>query len=103
MAWTGGAPVVVNHSFASGSVDVGDTPTLVCSVAQENDGVLVQNTGSADVYLGGVDVAASGAEAGIVLAAGAVMTVPSVAGRVHDLYAVAAAATSSTVAYLFPA
>lgn len=36
----------------AGTVTVGTVPTLVCQLGSESGGVIVQDTGSATVYLG---------------------------------------------------
>jgi hypothetical protein len=91
----------LSNSFANGAVSVTSTATLVCTVRGVNDGVLVQNSGATDVYLGGPSVTASGATQGVKLAAGATVTVPTSGPYAHNLYAITASSTS-TVAYLFP-
>lgn len=88
--------------YSQGSVSVTSTATLVAQVGPENDGVLVYNAGASTVYLGGRSVTASGAAQGIPLAASATITVPSLGGVSHSLYAVTASGTS-TVNFLFPA
>jgi hypothetical protein len=92
---------MTNLTYLQGAISVGATATLVCTVTPENDGVLVQNSGTAAVFLGGSTVTATGTTQGIQLAASASMTVPSVGGLVHDLFAVTASGTS-TVAFLIP-
>lgn len=87
--------------YAQGTVTVTSTQTLLCTVAAENDGVMVTNTGSATVYLGGRTLTATGATQGLPLAANASLLVPSVGGYTHTLNAITASGTS-TVAYLFP-
>lgn len=88
--------------YEQGTVSVGTTATLVCTVGTENDGALIQNNGSAAVFLGGPGVTTSGATQGVQLAASATVAVPSVGGSTHDLYAVVATGTAD-VSYLFPA
>lgn len=88
--------------YAQGSVSITTSGGLVCLVAPENDGVLVANTGTVTVYLGGSTVTASGASQGIPLAAGASVLVPALGGTAHSLFAVTASGTS-TVNYLYPA
>jgi hypothetical protein len=69
-------------------VSVGTTATLICTVgsAPENDGALVQNNGSTPVFLGGSTVTASGATAGVQVAAGATVTVPTTGAEPLSLY-----------------
>jgi hypothetical protein len=88
--------------YAQGAVSISAIATLVCQVGPENDGVLVNNSGSATVYLGGRSVTASGAAQGIPLLANATITVPSLGSVTHSLYAITASGTS-TVSYLYPA
>lgn len=84
-------------SYTSGIVTVGTTPTVIATVG-ERGGIVVQNTGSAAVVLGGPNVAVS---TGISLAAGATLFVPSVGTNPATLYGVVATATQP-VAYLYP-
>jgi len=79
----------------AGTVTVGTEPTLICTLAWNAGGVVVQNTGAAGVILGGQDVSASGAAAGPSLAAGATLTVPGSG----SLYGIVASGTV-TVAFL---
>lgn len=88
-------------TYYNGAVSVSATPTKLCNVGYENDGVLVQNTGAQTAYLGGPNVAASGANLGISIAAGAIMSVPTVGGGGSDLYATTASSTT-TLVYLYP-
>lgn len=88
--------------YSQGSVTVTSTATLVCQVGPEQDGVIVTNTGSAQVFLGGRTLTASGATQGIPLAANATITVPSLGSVTHSLFAVTASGTS-TVNFLYPA
>ena len=87
---------MANESYVSGSVTVTTSPTLVCTVSQENDDVLVSC--SAATVFGGPNVTAT---TGVSIGAGVVTHIPSVGGYVHDLYAITATSTS-TVTYLFP-
>jgi hypothetical protein len=79
---------------------VGTTAAKILTVPAENDDVMVQ-TGSVAVTFGGPGVTAAGATGGITVPATTITRLPSVGGVVHDLYAVAASATS--VFYLYPA
>lgn len=87
--------------YTQGSASVTATAAVICRVTPENDGVLVANTGSATVYLGGRSVTASGATQGFPLAAGASLLVPASGSATHSLFAVTASGTS-TVNFLFP-
>lgn len=82
----------------TGVVTVKAKATLVCQVNTGNDGVLVQNTGSTAVVLGGPEVTAS---TGYPLAAKASVTVPSVGGHLNELYAITESG-ETTVAFLYP-
>lgn len=83
-------------SYANGSVSVGTTATLVCTVPPENDDVMVSC--SAATVFGGPSVTAT---TGVSVPAGAPVRLPSVGGLPHTLYAVVASGTS-TVTFLFP-
>jgi hypothetical protein len=90
----------------SGTVTVGTSPTLICTLASQGDGVLIQNSGSNPVFVGDPTVAASGANAGIQVAAGETLTIPGVHSGAPSfappLYGVVATGTT-TVAYIAPA
>jgi hypothetical protein len=88
---------MANATYVSGSVAVSTAASKVLTIPAENDDVIVQ-TGSVAVVFGGPGVTAS---TGISVGASAIQRFPSVGGVVHDLYAVAASATSIT--YLYPA
>lgn len=90
-------------AYNNGATSVTTTPTLIATVESDSGGVLVQNvTGTAiTVYLGGVNVASTGANQGFSLAQNASVTVPSVGSVPNQLYAVAASGTA-TVVVLFP-
>lgn len=85
-------------AYSSGSATVTTTPALLVTVGPTNDGVMIQNQGAVVVTLGGPNVTAS---VGIQVAANATVTIPSVGGASHDLWAVAASATA-TVTWLQP-
>jgi hypothetical protein len=94
---------VANRSYASGSVTVGTTATLVASVAEGVDGVLLQNLGSAAIFVGGPAVTASaGANQGISIAQASSMLIPGTSNGVHDVWAIVAAATQP-LNFLYPA
>jgi hypothetical protein len=90
---------MANQSYANGSVSVGTTATKVCTVPAENDDVLVYC--SAATFFGGPSVTSSGATTGVTVPATTLTRIPSVAGTVHDLYAIVASSTS-TVTFLYP-
>jgi hypothetical protein len=85
-------------SYSNGQAIVGTTPTPICA-ATGRGGVLIENTGSAPVFLGGPNVAVSGANTGISVAAGATLFVPTVGNLAAILFGVAAA--SQSVVFLF--
>ncbi len=85
--------------YNNGLVTVATTATVICSVG-ERGGVIIQNNGSAAVFLGGPNVAASGANTGISLAAGATLFIPSVGTNPKTLFGVVAAGTAPVV-FLF--
>lgn len=78
----------------SGTVTVGTTPTLIFEIA-DRPGVVIQNSGSVAVFLGGATVATSGTAAGVSLAAGATLVVPFSA----ELFGIVATGTT-TVAFM---
>lgn len=86
--------------YSNGLINVATTPTAICTVG-ERGGVVIQNNGSAAVFLGGPNVATSGASTGISVAAGAPIFIPSVGTNPATLFGVVATATQP-VAFLFP-
>jgi hypothetical protein len=82
--------------FSNGLVTVGTTPTALCTIAGRG-GVIVQNNGSAAVFLGGANVAVSGASTGISLAAGATVFVPTAGSSTAILFGVVATGTQPVV------
>lgn len=58
--------------FSSGTVDVAEKATFVCSVPET--GVTIKNTGSSVIYLGGEDVGNAGGGAGYPLDPGTAET-----------------------------
>jgi hypothetical protein len=86
-------------AYFNGLVTVGTAPTPICS-ATGRGGVLIQNNGAAAVFLGGANVAVSGVNTGISLAAGATLFVPSVGTLAAVLYGIVATATAP-IAFLF--
>jgi hypothetical protein len=88
--------------YLHATVTVGTAATLLGTTGSPG-GVLVQNNGSAAVFLGGPTVTAdTTATGGLQVAAGASMTVPTVGGAAADLYAIVATGTAD-VAWLSPA
>jgi hypothetical protein len=86
-------------SYSNGLVTVGTTPTPICA-ATGRGGVVIQNNGSAAVFLGGPNVATSGVNTGISIAAGANMFIPSVGNLAAILFGIVATATQPVV-FLF--
>lgn len=87
--------------YNTAATPVGNSATLIATVATGTGGLLVQNTGAVAVYLGGPGVTSSGANIGVSLAANTTITVPSVGGPACQLYAITASSTA-TVVVLFP-
>ena len=85
-------------TYVNGSAAVGTTAALIFTVPAENDDFVIQ-TGSVAVTFGGPGVTATGATGGITVLPSTIMRFPS-SGNAHDVYAVAASATS--VFYLYP-
>lgn len=83
--------------YTNGAVTVSATAVKVCTIAGAGGGV-IQNAGANDVYLGGPNVAATGAQQGVKIATGVTLTLPSTGPDGHDLYAISP--TGSTVAFL---
>jgi hypothetical protein len=79
-------------------ITVTTVAALLVTVSQENDGVLLTNTGSNPVFVGNDTVSATN---GFKIAAGATQSIPSLGGITHDLWAVATGGTS-TVSYIQP-
>jgi hypothetical protein len=90
---------MANKSYVNGSAAVTTTASLIFTVPAENDDVVIQ-TGSVAVTIGGPGVTATGTTGGITVPASTIMRFPATGGA-HDVYAVAASATS--VFYLYPA
>jgi hypothetical protein len=86
-------------TYSNGTTSVDTSPTLICTVPEENDGVLIQNNGSVAVFLGGPSVSTTGEDQGLSLAAGSVLSVPSVGDSPHDLYGIVES-TSADVSWL---
>jgi hypothetical protein len=85
--------------YSNGLVTVATTPTPLCSVG-ERGGVVIQNNGTQPVFLGGLNVAVSGINTGISVAAGATLFVPSVGTNADILCGIVASGTQPVV-YLF--
>lgn len=83
-------------AYKHGTVTVPVTAVLLCTVNMPSNGVVVQNKGAVDVYLGGptvtADVTATG---GIKVVAGTTITIPSFGVAAQDLYAIAVSSTSA--------
>lgn len=82
----------------SALVTVGTTATQlnppVASGGISGDTVVIQNTGAAAVFIGGPDVATSGATIGYSLAAGASLVIPT-DGGISDLWGRVATGTNT--------
>jgi hypothetical protein len=83
--------------FVNGQVSVGSTATQVCAVPG-GSGALLQNLGSAAVFIGGPSVAATGALQGISVGAGASITLAAYGFDTetspHELWAIVATGTN---------
>lgn len=98
---SGDTPALPASGYTSGTVSVSDTSaTLIATIPRGFvGGVLVTNTGSDTVYLGGPSVSATN---GFPLAAGATVAVPGSPGVYGaSLYGLAVTAAVD-VAYLMP-
>ncbi len=87
---------MASFNFVNGSVSVGSTATNILTVTP-GQVVVLQNTGSAAIFLGGSTVTSSGASVGYSLAAGASLTLPSVSEQGHVLYGIVATGTQTLV------
>ena len=90
-------------NYSNGSTTVASTPTLICTVDPEAGGVLLQNTGSAAIYVGGPNVTTSGAYTGISLTttSSPIVLFPSTGGVQHGIYGIVATGTQTiTWAYV---
>lgn len=77
--------------FVNGVVSVGTAATVIATPGSvpESDGLVVQNLGTATVYLGGSTVTANTASTdGLQLAANGVVTVPTTAAAGESLYGI---------------
>jgi hypothetical protein len=85
-------------SYNTSATSVGTSPTLIATLADAGTGgVLVQNNGSVTVYLGGPNVASSGANLGYALAQTTSVLVPTVGGPPNALFAVTGSSTATVV------
>jgi hypothetical protein len=89
--------------YKQGQVSVTTSPTLICSTVATsgNDGVLIQNLGTVAVFVGGANVATSGANAGISVAANAIVTIPTTGAANNSIFGISAT-TGQLVSFLFP-
>lgn len=91
-------------AYKNGVVSIGTTAVLIAtpSSAPDVDGILVLNSGSVTVYLGGSTVTANTASTGgYPLAASASVLVPTTGASAEGLYGIVASSTAN-VAYLYP-
>ena len=84
-------------NYSNGTTTVGTTATLICTVDPTAGGVLLQNTGSAAIYVGGPNVTTSGAYTGISLTntSSPIVLFPSTGGVQHGIYGVVASSTQT--------
>jgi hypothetical protein len=89
--------------YKQGVVSVGTSATLIATVGAypETGGLVVQNNGAVAVFVGGPTVTASGATAGVQIAANGTLTVPTTGSEPLALYGIVASSTAN-VSYLFP-
>jgi outer membrane protein assembly factor BamB len=87
-------------TFSSGTLAVTSTAAIALTV-QPGQWVQLQNTGSTAVFLGGSNVATSGANIGYSLANGATLLLEPIGGEAQALYAISA--TTGTLVWLAPA
>lgn len=89
---------MATSNFVNGSVSVTSTAAAILTV-YPGQVVVLQNTGTSAIFLGGSTVTSSGANIGYSLAAGASLTLPSVGLQANVLYGITAS-TSMTLVYL---
>jgi hypothetical protein len=90
--------------YKNGVVSASTTATLIAtpSSAPDVDGILVSNSGSVTVYLGGSTVTANTASTGgYPLAASASVLVPTTGASSEALYGITASSTAN-VAFVYP-
>src|SRR5208337_3078379 len=76
-------------------------PVLICTPNAGHTSLLLSNSAGATVFVGGPNVAASGANVGFALVASGTANVPVSPSLDCPLYGIVAS-TGSTVTYLFP-
>jgi hypothetical protein len=77
------------RELAHGAVGVRIKPTLICTVSQNVDDILIQNVSDTDVFVGGSGVASSGDHQGFLLKPGESQVFPTFEFDSTDVYAVA--------------
>jgi hypothetical protein len=90
--------------YQNGVVSVGNTATLIATPGSvpENTAVLVQNLGTATLYIGGSSVTAGTASTGgLQVAANTTVNVPTTGASTESIYGIVATGTAN-VAFLFP-
>ena len=92
---------MANYINGAVSVQPGMPPTEICTVPAENDGVLIQNAGTAPVFFGGPNVDTAGPNQGLSVAAGAIQELPSVGGTTNTIYGISLA-VAQTIIFLIP-
>ncbi|WP_375489070.1 hypothetical protein [uncultured Mycobacterium sp.] len=84
-------------------VDIGVTPTEVCAVPYQYNGVLLSNTGTAVVAVDvGPDVAVDGLDAGLTIQPGQTATLPTPASPYDVRIFAVAAGAGGELTYLLP-
>jgi hypothetical protein len=92
-------PTATDMAYTNGLVTITTSPTEITVVQQLPQGPMITNTGAQTVFLGGPSAAASGANQGVPVAAGASVQVPASASEDNTLFGIVAMGTS-TVAFL---
>lgn len=88
-------------NYNNGSVSVTSSRVLICTPNAGHTSMLLSNGAGATVYLGGPNVASSGANMGAALLANATVNIPVSPSSDCPLYGIVAS-TASTVNWLYP-
>lgn len=78
-------------SLSQGAVNVTTAATQIVAADVLRQGLTIQNQGAVAVYIGGATVTAGGATRGIMLAAGASMSIENTTGAIYGITAAGAA------------
>jgi hypothetical protein len=85
-------------TYESGQVTVGSTATLIGNFGYNQSGVLINNSSSEIVYLGGSGVTST---TGLPLPVSSTIVIPTNGGVINSLYGITSTSTSK-VSYLIP-